>query len=188
MSKEFNQFYSSFRSDIIDLANSDEGYPQKEQAFTALVTDDLSQAGILESPDVCYYEQGTGNTLKKANAYSVPDEDSSLDLVVTIFHGNAQPVTLNNQALERAFNQLGRFLKAGLEGHHEKTEPGSEAFQMLHCIHSLSDTIDRVRFLLITDGKVSVRTEKRKKEKGKKWQKKKKGAEQRKKKTKRNTW
>ena len=107
----------------------------------------------------------TGNTLKKANAYSVPDEDSSLDLVVTIFHGNAQPVTLNNQALERAFNQLGRFLKAGLEGHHEKTEPGSEAFQMLHCIHSLSDTIDRVRFLLITDGKVSVRTEKRKKEK-----------------------
>ena len=165
MSKEFNQFYSSFRSEIIDLANSDEGYPQKEQAFTALVTDDLSQVGILESPDVCYYEQGAGNTLKKANAYSVPDEDTSLDLVVTIFHGKTQPQTLNNQDLERAFNQLGRFLKAGLDGHHEKTEPGSEAFQMLHCIHDLEDTIDRVRFFLITDGKVSVRTEKRKKEK-----------------------
>lgn len=164
MSKEFENFYSGFRSDIIDLANSDEGYPQKEQAFTALVTEDLSQAGILESPDVCYFEQGSGNTLKKANAYSVPEEDTSLDLLITLYHGKNKPETINNQDIERAFNQLARFLKAGMDGHYENTEPGSEAFQMLHRIYGLKDEIDRVRFFLITDAQISVRSDKRKKD------------------------
>lgn len=164
MTKEFENFYSGFRSDIIDLANSDEGYPQKEQAFTAIVTEDLSQAGILESPDVCYFEQGSGNMLKKANAYSVPEEDTSLDLLITLYHGKNKPETINNQDIERAFNQLARFLKAGLDGHHENTEPGSEAFQMLHRIYGLKDEIDRVRFFLITDAQISVRSDKRKKD------------------------
>lgn len=164
MLKEFEKFYSGFRSEVIELSNSDEGYPQKEQAFTYLVAEDLSQAGILESPDICYFENGSGNTLKKANGFSVPEEDTSLDIFISLYHGSNQPPTVNSQQVTAAFNQLGRFLKAAFSGFHNEVEPGSDEFQFLHQVHTVKEEIDRVRFFLLTDGKLSVRSEVRQKE------------------------
>ena len=162
------EFYQELQSEVVDFAQgggSDEGAGFKENAFTDIVSQDLSAAGIVESPVVCYFEAGPSNRLLKINGYSLPDEDTQLDLIYTLYNGEGTPSKVSAKDVDQAYGKLTRAFEKAITGYHEEMEIGSDAYSMIYDIWNSRDDIDRVRLLLVTDGEVIQRKEKERKEK-----------------------
>ena len=164
---ELSDFYQELQSEVIDFAQggggSEEALGFKENAFTDIISQDLSAAGIVESPVVCYFEAGPRTRMMKINGYSLPDEDTQLDLIVTLYHGGDEPSKVNASAVDKAYSQLTRALEKAISGYHKEMEPGSDAYSMVFDVWSSRDRIDRVRLILVTDGEVVQRKEKERK-------------------------
>lgn len=165
---ELNNFLRELESDITDYAKPD-GDPSsasfRESAFTEIMSDDLADSGTLESPMVCHFEGGQGAGSFKVNGYSVPEEDSRLDLFVTHYVGPFDEAqTINASHIESAFNKLERYLGRAFAGHHMNMEPGLEPYGMTERIHELRGKFDRVNFLLFTNARLVQRREKQRKQ------------------------
>lgn len=164
---EINQFHDQLQSEVIDFSlggsTGEEGM-FKEEAFSQLVAEELSVAGVLESPISCYFESGPRNRLIKANGFGVPEEDSQLDLFISVYNGKSSPVNLNAREIDKAFGCITRFFEGALKGLHREIEPGSDAYAMVREIWNIRDEIDRVRFVLLTDGVVVQRKESERKD------------------------
>lgn len=161
-------FYRDLQSEIIDFAQGGRGDDTsgfKENAFTEIVSQDLSGAGIVESPVVCFFETGPANHILKINAYSLPEEETQLDLLCTVYSGGEKPRRVVAKDVDQAYGKLTRAFERAISGHHEEMEPGSDAYAMIHDIWNSREKVDRVRLILITDGEVVQRKEKERKEK-----------------------
>lgn len=160
-------FYLELEGDVTDRANPQSGdfADFREAAFTEILAADLEEAGVLESPVTCHYESGRAAASIKANGYAVPDEDSRLDLIITIYEppGDA-PSTLNAATVETAFNQLERYLTRSFDGLHEQLDPAKDEYAMASRLHELKGKIDRVNFLLFTNCRLAQRREKTRKD------------------------
>jgi hypothetical protein len=161
------EFYRELQSEVLDFAQgggSDEASGFKENAFTDIVSQDLSAAGIVESPVVCYFEAGPSNRMLKINGYSLPDEDTQLDLIYTLYNGGDSPSKISAKDVDQAYGKLTRALEKAVSGYHEEMEIGSDAYSMIYDIWNSRENIDRVRLLLVTDGEIIQRKEKERKE------------------------
>jgi AIPR protein/abortive infection phage resistance-like protein len=160
-------FHLQLESEITDLARSGNGNLTgnfREAAFTELIAADLEESGVLESPEICDFEGGIGAGSMKVNGYSVPEEDSRLDLLVTIYKGPSdQPASVNAAEVETAFNKLGRFFSNALDGLYRELDPALDQYNMAQYIYDLGQQIDRVNLLLVTNARLSIRREKRRK-------------------------
>lgn len=170
---EIESFYEELHSDVVleakgTVSESGEltGADFKENAFTRLVVDDLSAAGVMEAPTTCFLEEVSGNLVSKVNAYGIPEDDSRLDLVVTAFYADETPRRLQGADLERLYASALRYLQSTVKGKlHERLEPGSERFSMTREIYERREEFDRVQIILITNGISVQRKDLRKKEK-----------------------
>lgn len=161
------EFFRQIQAEVMDFAMGGDGGDRagfKEDAFTAIVAEDLSAAGIVESPVPCYFETGPNTRKAKINGYSMPDDDTQLDLFFSLYGGSNEPLKLTSKEVNQAYSQLTRGLERALNGHHENMEPGSDAFAMVYDIWSNRERIDRIRLLLLTDGVVVQRKESERKE------------------------
>lgn len=161
-------FLRELESDITDHAKPD-GDPSsasfRESALTEIISDDLAACGVLESPVVCHFEGGHGAGSFKVDGYSVPEEDSRLDLFITHYAGPSDEVqTINASHIEALFNKLERYFGRAIAGHHRNLEPGLEPYGMTERIHDLRSKFDRVNFLLFTNARLVQRREKERKQ------------------------
>ena len=158
---ELSTFYEELQADVIaEAVNSSDGEDFKEIAFTRIVANDLAIAGVLESPTTCYYEATLSGFTLKINAYSIPDEDSRIDLVITEYFNTSEPSRVNASDIEKLMNQALRFFRTAIEGRYKEVDPGSDQYGMLHDIYSHKDSFDRIQILLITNGLLVQRKEK----------------------------
>ncbi|MDP2102096.1 MAG: AIPR family protein [Methylotenera sp.] len=158
---DFSTFYEELQADVIaEAVNSSDGEDFKENAFTKIIVNDLAVAGVLESPTTCHYEATVSGLTLKVNAYSIPDEDSRIDLVITEYFNSSEPSKVTTSDIEKLLNQSLRFFKAAISERHKELEPGSDQHGMLKEICSHKDNIDRIQILLITNGLVVQRKEK----------------------------
>lgn len=153
---ELDKFHQQILDEVIaEAANWDVSVTNsssyKEDAFTKLVTDDLSIAGILESPVVCHHEFPKGNGIAKINAYGVPEEDSRLDIVVSDFHPSGDVQKISQADIEKRFLQASRFIEACLDSGYKSLDPSNDAYDMMKTIYDLSKSIDRVNIVLATN-------------------------------------
>jgi hypothetical protein len=160
-------FHLQLESEITDLARSGAGNVTgnfREVAFTELIAADLEESGVLESPEICDFERGSGAASLKVNGYSVPEEDSRLDLLVTIYKGPSdETANVNAAEIDIAFNKLGRFFTNALDGLYRELDPALDPYIMAHHIYEIRQRIDRVNLLLVTNARLAVRREKRRK-------------------------
>lgn len=158
---DFSTFYEELQADVISEAvNSSDGEDFKENAFTKIIVSDLAVAGVLESPTTCHYESTISGLTVKINAYSIPDEDSRIDLIISEYFNSPEPTKVTAYDIERLLNQALRFFKTTILGRYTELEPGSDQHGMLKEIYSHKDNIDRIQILLITNGLVVQRKEK----------------------------
>lgn len=163
---DLHEFLSQLQADVIGNAQSDIGSAAggeghfKEDAFTELVADELSDAGVLESPAVCHHVGGAGHLELKVSGFGIPDEDTRLDLLITVYFAGSTVETLNSADVERTFRKLLRFVGGALTpGFREELEPGSDAYAMVSEIYNRRGEIDRIRLMLLTNGLVVTRKE-----------------------------
>ena len=134
----------------------------KENAFTRIVLEDLDEAGAVESPVCCHFEAGTTQPVK-INAYSLPEDEQRLILVVTDYciAGDGGFQTINAAETDKTFKPAERFLQLlGDPRHRFDVNPAHEAYGMIRAISSRLDTIRNVQIILITNRKLAVRREK----------------------------
>ncbi len=160
------EFHRQLESEITDRARSDGNVTGdfREVAFTELVADELEESGVLESPATFHFEGGSGAGSMKVNGYSVPEEDSCLDLFATIYKGPTdEPATVNAAEIEPVFNKLARFFGNAIEGLYLQLDPALGPYQMAHYIYELRKSIDRVNLFVFTNARLAIRGEKRRK-------------------------
>ena len=160
-------FLTEIESDITAEVQPNAGNPAdfRELAFTRLLSEELEAAGVLESPVVCHCELGKAAAAFKASGYGVPDEDSRLDLFITVYSSgpHSEVPTINASDVDTSFNKLERFLGRALDGLHEELEPALPELYMAERIHRLRGNFDRVNFFLFTNCRLAVRREKQRK-------------------------
>jgi hypothetical protein len=164
---ELLAFLNEVESDITADVQPNAGNPAdfRELAFTRILAEELDSSGFLESPVVCHYEYGKASGAFKVSGYGVPDEDSRLDLFLTVYDAgpHTEVPTLNASHVDTSFNKLERFLGRALDGLHEELEPALPERYMAERIHQLRGKFDRVNFLLFTNNRLAVRREKKRK-------------------------
>jgi hypothetical protein len=137
----------------------------RESAYTKIIADDLEASGVLESPTVCHCEHGRSSAMFKVSGYGVPDEDSRLDLFITVYQPppHSEVPTLNASEADTAFRKLERYLGKALHDLGNELEPALPQRDMAERIHDLGGAIDRVHFHLFTNCRLAVRREKERK-------------------------
>lgn len=160
-------FHAELESDITEMARdqADTGIAEfRENILTQILSDELSAAGILESPEICHYEGGRASGAVKVNGYGIPDEDSRLDVFVTAYVGPSDNVsTVNAANVDAAFRKLERFVGKARDGLHRELDPASDTFLMAEHIHRTRETTDRVCFYFFTNALLAQRKEKERK-------------------------
>jgi hypothetical protein len=160
--RDIADFYREFEADVTSEANPAGGSRAnfREEAFVRIISEDLEQAGVLESPTICHHEWGSGNTAFKANGYGFPEEDSRLDLVVAEYRHTAdKPDSLNSSDIERAFRRADRYLAKAWDGLFEEIDVSDERRSMAEAVHGRRQSIDRIRIILVTNARQSQRKE-----------------------------
>lgn len=165
---ELLTFLNEIENDITAAVQPNAGNPAdfRELAFTGILADELESSGDLESPVVCHCEHGRSTAAFKVSGYGVPDEDSRLDLFLTIYNPgpHAEVPALNASEIDTAFNKLERYLGRALDGLSEELEPALPERYMAERIQQLRGKFDRVKFFLFTNSRLAVRREKQRKD------------------------
>jgi hypothetical protein len=160
--RDLANFYRELEADVTSEANPSGGSRAnfREEAFVRIVSEDLEQAGVLESPTICHHEWGSGNAAFKANGYGFPEEDSRLDLVIAEYrHVSDKPDSLNSTDVERAFRRANRYLVKAWDGLFEEIDVADDRRSMAEAVYSRRQSIDRIRIILVTNAKQSQRKE-----------------------------
>lgn len=152
------QFAEDLRQEVITSSDAGidredgEGDSFREDEFTRLMIEYLTEAGELEDGEVCYYKSRG----LKVNGYSLNQDQDCLNLFISNHTQSVPPVTVTKQEVETAFRRLTSFLQQALKGYHQSLEEASNVFDMALNIHDLSKQLSQVRLYLFTDGRTTL--------------------------------
>jgi hypothetical protein len=157
---ELARFAENLHQEVIISAEgnqiNEEGGSFREDAFTQLMIEYLTEAGELEDGHVCYHRaHGI-----KVSGYNLQEEEGRLDLFISIYTQNSLPTTVRKDAVESAFKQLINFLSKVYKGYHQSIEEASPSFDMSQLIHSRRSQLSHVRLFLFTDGLTTLHAKK----------------------------
>ena len=157
---ELARFAENLHQEIIINAEGnqadEEGGSFREDAFTQLMIEYLTEAGELEDGHVCYHRaRGI-----KVSGYNFQEEEGRLDLFISTYTQNPLPTTVRKDAVESAFKQLINFLSKVYKGYHQTIEEASPIFDMAQLIHSRRSQLSHVRLFLFTDGLTTLQAKK----------------------------
>ena len=166
-----DEFYEIVRNEVLDessLLDADDNLSHsfKENIFTDIVLEDYASSGIFESPATCYHEFLKGNLIGKINGYSIPEEDTSIDLVITDYEETDDVRKINQSDVEKRLNQAVRFFEMAISDNAlDSIDIGNNAHHMIYEIQAKNkEKLDHVRIHLITNAQNVARNYKIEKE------------------------
>lgn len=147
---EINIFLADLMQEITAKSIELEGSEPKSQIFTALVAEYLSEAEEID--DIICIPGGFRNDELRVHVdgYFIA-EPGTVDLFVSDFHGDVDPVSLTKQPREKTFRWCRNFFEKSIKGLHEKLEPASEVFSLANQIYVGREEVRHLRIFLLTD-------------------------------------
>ena len=155
MESELLNFKKELHLDIEIGAQYNEVF--SEESFFEIATEQLSEAGVLDDVEVCFYRDSQRGI--RLDGYSWNDLESTLCLIVTQFSGDSESIeSLSKSEVLRIANRPKRFLEslqnpdfvAGMD-------PSTEAHACAKFISKLGDSILKFRVVVVTDYGLSDR-------------------------------
>ena len=161
--RDVHDFRRELNAEVVDGARDDAGGGDfKENVFTRIVIDCLTEAGVAEGGEVCYLDKqlpAPYGTIK-CNGYYVPDDAERVDIFYTIYDGDSHVEPLTTKEIEDALKRAIRIVDLGRKNAFRELEESNDAWDMLACIHEHAPSIQRLRLFLVTDRSLSERTKK----------------------------
>lgn len=160
MERNLEEFRRELLAEVIDRSRGEvkselyEGSTPdfKENIFTKIFVEYLTDNSMTDEPSFCYLQRRTGYGNVKINAYYIDNEAKHIDLYITLFHGTVELPMLSKSNIRDACDQVLRFFKLSKTGYHDKMEQSSEQFSMLQEIYKERDNIQFIHIYLLTDG------------------------------------
>jgi hypothetical protein len=144
------EFAKELRQRVEEGITSDS--PFSAHVFTQLILEDLEEAGHMEGTFALHQEGRVGKSLYRIDGYAYDEERSRLDLVTTVYHGDAQIQKLSNADAVRAYERALRFATACVDGLADNLEPSNtDASDLARRIESEAADLADVRIVLLTD-------------------------------------
>jgi hypothetical protein len=150
------QFAHDLHQEVL-VKSGDDANPQlREDAFTELILELLSEHNEADGAEVCYHSTGgRGRTpAAKVNAWGLSGDGATLDLFVTLYHGNGHTQAVPKSVVADHYKSLRGFLRRAGEGFHTDLEESDESFEAARRIYEAKETLTTVRLFFLTDGVV----------------------------------
>jgi hypothetical protein len=146
---------------LIDFARSirqavEEGIssesPFSAGAFTEMILEELEEAGHMEGTFALHQEGRLGKAHYRIDGFAYDESRSRLDLITTLYFGEAQIQKLSNAEAIRAYERALRFATACVDGLADRLEPSNtDASDLARRIESEAADLADVRIILLTD-------------------------------------
>jgi len=152
-------FARTLSAEVQDRAMGDAvGAEFRENVFVELVAEHLAEIGMIDNPEVCYYEGRVGNGHVRLNGYAVSDDGDRFDLLVALFLDEAEPRSVPSEDLARVAGQAARALAAAQRKVHQNMETASDAYGMMRRLSELLESgASDARIFVLTDGFAAVK-------------------------------
>ena len=142
------EFAKIYQQDIISQSQVEDEEYFVEDKFTELMMEDLCEADEIDNPFVCSHRsKGI-----KVNGYAISENESCLDLFVSIYYGDGNVTSAPKSDVTAAFKRVYNFFHRCLEGYHKDLEEASDVFDLASIIYDMKENLINVRLFLLTDG------------------------------------
>ena len=152
-----DEFYSQLQNDVISYSNNSDSISSldisfKENAFTEILLEELSIKGFVESPAPTYIEFPKGNGIAKCNGFSIPDEDTKIDIIISSYFAELEIQKINQSDIEKLFLQAQRFVETALKKEGlDLFDFASEQHSVIKTIYDKSKDCDRINIILLSN-------------------------------------
>ena len=124
----------------------------RENVFTEIVVEHLSEIGMIENGEVCHYETRVGRGIGKVSGFGFNDDEDTLEVFTSVFLDSGPPSTLSSDDIRKGAERAARFVEACFSGIHQEMEVASDAYSMASRMHELEKHLDRIRIFVLSDG------------------------------------
>lgn len=129
----------------------------KSEAFFQLYTDAATESGDIEDPEYCSVLREARPSYR-IDGYYFNAEQGELGLLICDFRSEPEIQAVNSADCDGLFARVLRFFENSLSSDFiNSLEDQSPAFQAAYLIHSSRSLIRRVRVIILTSGRLSVR-------------------------------
>ena len=124
----------------------------RENAFTEIVVEFLSEIGMVENGQVCHCETRVGRGIGKVSGFGFNDDEDTLEVFTSVFFDSGTAGTLPSDEIRKGAERAARFVEACFRGIHKDMEVASDAHSMASRIYELQESLDRIRIFVLSDG------------------------------------
>ncbi len=150
------QFAIDMHNEVLARCTDSTTPQSREEIFTELILELLNEHNEADGVELCYYEARNYGRISAArlSAWSVSGDGATVDLFVTLYHGDGIVQDVGKAELRKHFKLLSGFLSRALAGFHTKLEESSPAFGVMQDIYASRELLTTVRLFFLTDGVV----------------------------------
>ena len=149
------EYYDRFLEEV-DLTSHANGL-LKAEAFFQLYTEAAVDSGDIEDPQYCPVLHN-GRPSYRIDGYYLNEEQGELGLLICDFQSDTEVKTINSADCDALFSRVARFYERAISTEYiNSLEDQSPAFQAAFLIHQSVYLIKRVRIIILTTARLSVR-------------------------------
>jgi len=150
--KELAIFHNDLQQRVIGSASSDDEGSMLAAAFTAIMLEELEEAGEIDEWTECYYRAHG----QEVSGYGYGHDGDTLDLFVTRYYGGTSLTSFTRTDADALISRAKKFFERACSGLYRKLEESSPAFDMAFELYERRDYINQVRYFVLTDGILRV--------------------------------
>ncbi len=151
-----NDFARTLNEEVRSRASDGTNFTTEQECFADAVLEMLSDAGVLEDPEVCVRAGRIGRTPWEIAGWAFPpseDEDKSqISLLALNFNDSPDVLSVTADDLRRRFQLAVNFAQEMLGGRAEELEPAADAAALGRIIHERRGVLRKVVVHLASDG------------------------------------
>jgi hypothetical protein len=152
------QYAIDLHQDVLQKSGGGDNPTLREEAFTEIVLETLSEHNEADNADLCTFEaRGTrAAPAAKLSAWALSGDGATLDLFLSRYFGTGKPESVPKAEARKCFELLDSFLTRAISGNHTRMEESSPAFEAALRIHEARDNLSTVRLFVLSDGVLRI--------------------------------
>ena len=142
------QFYSNLMEEVKMASERETSGWSKEDFLTSIILEYLEEAGEVSDPIMCPF-RSYGLQL---NAYSIAEDYSSLDIIVTIYSDNEQPRSVSQTDIDTAIKRAIQLYQKATNDLYASFERDNDTYEFAITVNREKSKIKNVRVCALTNG------------------------------------